>query len=445
EPRLSAPSTWSPSGSYSALDRTSYPQGDADALATYALQGGDAVRDPGEVMLGMMRDLGWETPDLLGGRYTPLTPTRVLDTGSTKVGNGGVRDIAIGGHFGVPADATSVVLNVTSAVPSSSDVVTVYPYPRDPASAIVPESTNLDTATGSNRANLVTVPLSQIGKPGSAGNGIVRLRNTGGATRLVADLAGYYAPSAPSYFHALSPSRVMDTRNGTGVSQHKVCKGCVVSLHLAGTKVPSTATAVTLELTAVKPSASTYISAYPAGTSKTTSSINLATGTIASNQVIVKIGSGGSVWFYNYNGAVDLVADLAGYYDSDPSGGTVFRPTLPQRAYDDANDDDAPVIGAGQTDTFTLADYGYGIPFDATAAVVNVTGLGSTAATYLTAFPAGSPRPTASNVNLVKGQTAASLATVRLPQSGDSAGAIAVYNQGGNVTTHVDVQGWFAP
>ncbi|MGZ6826472.1 MAG: hypothetical protein ACXVGH_06730, partial [Mycobacteriales bacterium] len=441
EPRLFAPSTWLEGSSYSHLSDASYPLADPDSLMTPYADAGDITRDPGEVMLGMFRDMGWVTPGLPGGKYTPLTPTRVLDTGpTTKVGNGGTRDISIGGHFGVPADATAVVLNVTSAVPSSADVVTAYPYPRDPSSAIVPASTNLNTATGNNRANLVTVPLSQRGPTGASGSGIVRLRNVGGATRLVADLAGYYEPASATYFHALSPTRVMDTRGGLGVPKAKIGRGGVVDLTLAGKSIPSGATSVAFELTAVKPTASTYVSVYPTGTTKTTSSINLATGTIASNQVIVKIGTGGKIRFYNFNGAIDLVADLAGYYDTDPNGGTLFRPTLPQQTYD-SGDNVAPKIGPGRIATFALKDDYYGVPTTATSAVVNVTGLQSTAATYLTAYPAGTARPTASNVNLVKGQNAASLATVRLPSSG----VIAVYNQGGYVVTHVDLQGWFGP
>jgi hypothetical protein len=441
EPRLYAPGGYQYGSSFSHLSDLSYPTGDADALMTPYAEPGVTTRLPGQVVLGMFRDMGWVTPDLPGFRYTPLAPVRVLDTGSTKVGSTPV-DVQIGGKFGVPSNATAVVLNVTAAVPSSTSVFKVYPVPRAEGGPI-PDSTNLNTGTGDNRANLVTVPLGLIG-PLTGTSGQVRFRNTGGATRLVVDLAGYYAPSSTQYFHNVAPVRLMDTRNGTGVRKGGVPAGGTVNLKVAGLKgVPANATAVVMTVTAITPSTASYVSVYPYGTAQSTSSINLKAGAIAANQVIVKVGTSGYVTFKNFSGSINLAADLAGWYDTNATAGVRYRPTLPERAYD-SSDAAQTVLGSGQTKGWYLVDTANGVPASATSAIFNITGYNATAGTYLTAFPLGAAKPTASNDNLATGQTAAALATVQLGTTGAGRG-ISLNNFAGNVTTHVDLQGWFGP
>ena len=87
------------------------------------------------------------------------------------------------------------------------------------------------------------------------------------------------------------------------------------------------------------------------------------------------------------------------------------------------------------TDTRPAAPFGYstvnsntirvnitgrpGVPTNATAAVVNITVINSSAAGFITAFPSGSPVPNTSNVNTDKaGQVIANLAHVRIGAGG---------------------------
>ena len=437
EPRLFADAPFQSGTTFSHLSDASYPKGDPNGLMTPYAEQADVTRDPGEVTLGMFRDMGWVTPGLPGSTFTALTPTRVLDTAATKLGNGQYRDLLLAGRFGVPSNATAVVLNVTAALPTSASVVRVFPVSRSPG-APVPTVSNLNTATGDNRANLVTASLSTGGPTDGTRAGRVRLLNTGGSTRLVADLAGYYAPNAATYFHPVVPVRLMDTRNGTGVPQQRVGQGGTVDLTVTNNNgVPANAAAVTLTLTAVTPSTNTYVSAYPTGTAPTTSNINLNHGTVAANQVVVKVGTAGQVTFRNNAGTVDLVADLAGWYDSNSTGGTLFRPTLPTRIVDTRP---GVVAHAGVSDAVVVSAAN-GVPTTATAAVLNLTGVAPTAPTFLTAYPQGSTRPTASNLNLARSQTAAALATVKTGPTG----RVSVYNAAGTVGLVVDLSGWFGP
>jgi len=95
-------------------------------------------------------------------------------------------------------------------------------------------------------------------------------------------------------------------------------------------------------------------------------------------------------------------------------------------------------LSSGRTLTVQIAGRG-GLPKGGvTAAVLNLTVTGSTRAGYLTAYPTGAPRPTASNINYAKGWTGANLVTVPLGTDGK----VSIYASG---TTHViaDVMGFY--
>src|SRR3954469_16427099 len=82
-----------------------------------------------------------------------------------------------------------------------------------------------------------------------------------------------------------------------------------------------------------------------------------------------------------------------------------------------------------------------GVPANATAAVLNVTGVNTTASGFVTVFPAGTDLPTASNVNFdVAGQVLANMVTVKLGVGG----AVDVYMQR-QMDVAVDVSGAYVP
>jgi LPXTG-site transpeptidase (sortase) family protein len=82
-----------------------------------------------------------------------------------------------------------------------------------------------------------------------------------------------------------------------------------------------------------------------------------------------------------------------------------------------------------------------GVPDDAMAAVLNVTGVNTTAPGYVTVYPAGSGLPTASNVNFDRaGQVLANMVTVKL----GAGGAVDIYMQE-KMDVVVDVSGAYRP
>ena len=244
-------------------------------------------------------------------------------------------------------------------------------------------------------------------------------------------------PAGPaSTFTSASPVRVLDTRDGTGTggATSAVGPGQTITLDLSA-RVPATATAVALNVTAVTPSASTFVTVFPGGTTRpTASNLNLAAGDIRANQVTVALGAGRKVSLYNNSGSVHLVADLAGHYGT--GGGAGFTPLPADRALDTRST--GGPLGAG---TSRVVDLTGRIPASATAVTFNLTATNPTATTFVTAWPAGTTRPTASSLNVVAGDTRPNLVTVAV---GADRG-VSLYNHLGSVDLLVDVTGFYTP
>ena len=80
-----------------------------------------------------------------------------------------------------------------------------------------------------------------------------------------------------------------------------------------------------------------------------------------------------------------------------------------------------------------------GLPATADAVAVNITFTNTTAASFATIWPAGAPRPLASNQNWAAGDTVASAATVGLSPTGE----LSIFNSAGAADIIVDIAGYF--
>jgi hypothetical protein len=442
-PRLYTPRTWEPASSYNHLSTTDFPPGDPNSLMTAFVGTNQVKRDPGPVMLGMFADMGWSVPAPPGSRYTPVTPVRVLDT---RDGTGGVQgrigagktiDVTVVGSS-VPATATAVVLNVTGISPPSATDLRIYPTPK--SGTAQPLVSNLNLAAGQTRANLVTVPIGE--------NGQVRILNSGGAPNVLADVQGWYGAGGAAGYEPSDPVRLLDTRNGTGGFPIKpVPPGGFLDLHVTGGQrnVPDTATAVILTVTALNATTVTDVRAYPTPADGSgpplASNLNLGPRRVVPNMVIAKVGSGGSVRLFNSAGSVDLVVDLAGWFDDGPNA-SLFHVVAPQRVLD-TRAQFVKRLGAGEVLDVRVAGVA-GVPSaGGTGVAVNVTGVDASTSTDVAVYPTPNDQtvPLASNLNLVPHETAADLAAVALGLGGQ----IRLHNAAGDLALVVDLVGWFGP
>jgi len=133
---------------------------------------------------------------------------------------------------------------------------------------------------------------------------------------------------------------------------------------------------------------------------------------------------------------VQVIVDVTAWY------GAGFHPLQPTRILDTrdlANGVGGP-IGAGAERDLVVRGGMAAVPASATAVALNVTATNPTAAGFLTVWPAGSPQPIASNLNLVPGQTVANMVLVGVGGSG----AVSIANFAGSTDVIVDVTGWFS-
>lgn len=125
-----------------------------------------------------------------------------------------------------------------------------------------------------------------------------------------------------------------------------------------------------------------------------------------------------------------------------PAGASSFVTVTPSRLADTRPDQGASGFTRIDANTIRVQVTGRaGVPTNASAAVLNVTAVNTTTFGYLTAFPAGSARPDASNVNIERaGQIIPNLVTVRLGASG----AVDIFSQTA-CDIVVDINGAYVP
>ena len=204
------------------------------------------------------------------------------------------------------------------------------------------------------------------------------------------------APTGASAFRGVSPLRVLDTRGSVkpGAGSYSP----VVIAGLAG--VPSSATAVVLNVTAIDATGEGYVTVFPWGEAlPNTSNVNIKRfGQMVPNLVTVRLGAEGKVGLYSSISA-NLLVDVFGYYSA--SGATAagrFIALTPQRLLDTRGR-----ATAGEDGVVRLA-MPAGIPANTEGLVLNVTAVNSRLRTngfgYWTAYPAGQAQGTTSNINI---------------------------------------------
>jgi hypothetical protein len=367
-------------------------------------------------------------------RFVPVPPARLFDTRTTQAQPLAPMqrvDVTVLGAAGVPASGvTAVTLNLTATQTSGPGYVTAWPAGRPQ-----PTASNLNVnGAGNTVAAQVTVGVGVGGKVSF----VAQPR-----AHLLADVSGYFVAAdqaTDGRFVPVTPARLFDSR-----PNDKLAAGTSRDVTVAGAGgVPATgAAAAVLTVTATQTTDAGFVTAWPTGTDRPdASSLNaFAAGQTVPNLVTVPLGAGGAVSFYSQRGT-HLVVDVVGYF-TDPSAAELstglFVPLVPARMLDtrDPGPPDAlgpggalvtPILGAG-----TVPATGVG------AVLMNVTATRALGAGFVTVWPSGQARPTASTLNLeYRGQTRANAAIV----APGTQGRATFFTQTG-ADLVVDVAGYF--
>jgi hypothetical protein len=263
------------------------------------------------------------------GLFSPIVPARICDT---RAAGGGINlnqcdsSVAhpIGPHGvltfnvhttgdGIPASGVAaVVFNLTAINPTVSTVLTAYSVTR-------PNASNVNLPAHATVPNRVIVPVSP--------SGTVSIWNSVGSVNVAVDVNGWFATSGgpTAQFTALAvPARICNTRNGNGAAgcnKAPIGTGQVLNILVDGIDgIPilgdaHAPVAVVINVTAVIPTAGTFVSVYPGLTSfPGVSDLNTPAGATNANLVVVQVGSDGTINLLNDVGSVNLIVDVLGYY-----------------------------------------------------------------------------------------------------------------------------------
>jgi len=461
-----------------------------------------------------------------GTVFVPIQPCRLIDTvpGSGFTDNGetlvpGDESIttpdlhhACGDQIPSAHNLDAIVINLTAVNPSSSGFLTAYG-----AGQPQPRTSTVNFVAGQTIANQATIATTEENGTSEGLGGEITVTNYQGSVDVIVDVQGYYTSSYSfsggalhcdngsdlgsdssvcGAYYPLTPTRVVDTRNGSGEQLANETLGPDSQINflpgdepfISGGLLPDNATAVVLNVTAVDPSAASFLTVWGTGTTQpATSNLNFPAGTTIANRVIVPLGNGGEVSVLNWAGSTNVVVDLDGYfanneteaplYCADPAASTCtgalyFPIVTPERisdtransGYEDANQTfgpgeietvDVPSDSCGYTGPACLGP-GFGpyyapdpaatyfAPSAFVAADVNLTVTDTTGSSFLTAYPANDEhgQPLASDLNWVPGDI---ISNGDLVSTGTSnpATAIEIYNYAGTADVVVDLYGYY--
>lgn len=337
-----------------------------------------------------------------------IAPARFVDTrtnGATvddefeaegKRAAGSTYTVDIAGRGDVPADATSVIMNITAIQPEANGFVTVYRCDEDR-----PTASSLNYSTGTNLGNEIVAGL--------AGDGTVCFF-TSGSTHLTVDVVAY--ATAGSASQTITPTRAFETRlgestpdgrySGTGQMQ----AGSQQTIAMGGRfGIPSDAAAVVINVTAIAPQANGFATVHQCLPDlPTASSLNYSAGVNRGNEIVAPLSDAGEICVYT-SATTDLVIDVVGYLP-DGAINTVapsrlFETRAGQSTIDGLGATGGPVA-AGSSTTVQISGR-VGIPAGAKAAIVNLTAINPQATGFATLHPCLAEAPEASSLNYESG------------------------------------------
>jgi hypothetical protein len=273
-------------------------------------------------------------------------------------------------------------------------------------------------------------------------------------------------PSAPITahsgfaFHPLaSPQRVLDSRTSLGGWGSPLLAGAPRSAEVFDRDgrfgAPNYAVSYVLNVTVTNGTLPSYLTAWSYQTPMPASStVNYAAGQTIANLVTVTAYNGPLVTLATAAGAVDVIVDVVGYYDSgnldqfnpqtDPTPHSRYNSITPTRVLDSRTSlgDWPGPIPAGTMRAVPVTDSAgsaAAIPDSATAVIANVTATNSTKGSFLSVWPTGKPPPVTSTVNFGPGQTIANQTIVAI----GAGGQIEVANAVGVTDVVIDIVGYF--
>jgi glucose/arabinose dehydrogenase len=122
-----------------------------------------------------------------------------------------------------------------------------------------------------------------------------------------------FAPLSGNDFFVVTPCRLVDTRGGSALFD-----GTRTFTLTGACNIPITASALAVNLTVISPTANGFLTLYPAGWPRpSTSSVNVRNGRTRANNAVLALGTNGQVTVYTSiaGGTAHLAIDVVGYFE----------------------------------------------------------------------------------------------------------------------------------
>jgi hypothetical protein len=339
-------------------------------------------------------------------QFIAVPPCRLVDTRRTgsPLPGGVYSEFTVPqlGNCNIPASAAAYSFNVTVVPQGPLGYLTIWPTGADQ-----PEVSTMNSLDGRIKANAAIVAA------GAEGAVTVYPSNT---TNLVLDIDGYFVPMGSGStlaFYALTPCRVLDTRNlngNLGGPYLQSGQDRAFPVLSSDCQIPSSAQAYSMNFTVVPYNGEPlgYLTVWAQGSPKpAVSTLNNLTATIVANAAIVPAGTGGEIAVYP-SGNTQLVADIDGYFAPAGEGGLSLYPVPPCRVIDTRKGNGA---FSGEL-TVDVVDSVCAPPSTAQAYVFNATVVPVGQLGYLTLWPDTESQPRASTLNAMDGAITSNMAIV---------------------------------
>ncbi|WP_211240787.1 choice-of-anchor D domain-containing protein [Hamadaea tsunoensis] len=311
-----------------------------------------------------------------------------------------------------------------------------------------------DTCSGTTASTNGTCSLQVVANPkrtGPVAATLVVPDNSVAGSHLVYLTAEGVMEQGGTYF-PVQPQRLLDTRSGLGAPKAPVKAGGVIHLQVSNGSPSIGVSAVVLNVTVTGPTTSGFVTVYPTGKPRpTTSSLNFPKGWTGANSVTVAVGTGGKIDLYNNSGSTHLIVDIVGSYAANANGNEIrvggeYQPFQPKRLID-TRQGGSGKLPAGYAAHIPV-NFGADVNPHVRAYAVNVTVVNPAKAGFLTTWDGINDLPKASTLNYATNATVSNFAIVPTHPcsvctgSGHNLPSIGVYTSS---TTHVivDIFGFY--
>jgi hypothetical protein len=251
-------------------------------------------------------------------------------------------------------------------------------------------------------------------------------------------------PAVPATFHALNPTRLVDTRINNGIAG-KLVAGVPRPLQVTGhAGVLAGATAITADVTIVKPTVagSLYLGAV-ALANPPNSTMNFNKLDVRGCGATIALSPTGSIsvtYMASAGATTDVVVDVTGFFMPDPAGLT-YHTLAPARLLDSRYGNGVSgKFKASVPRQFVLV--GRGVPTGAKAVTGNLTVVNATGSTAAYIGPTAIAHPGSSTINFVAGQIRGNTLTVLLSSTGTLWATFIGYNKN-TIDLVFDVTGYY--